>query len=49
MFATDDLIFAGASLDKKFRAVDLNTGEMVWRADLPAPANATSDDVRLQG
>jgi quinoprotein glucose dehydrogenase len=35
------LIFAGASLDKKFRAVDLKTGEVVWRAALPAPGNAT--------
>lgn len=35
------LIFAGASLDKTFRAVDLKSGEVVWRNDLPAPGNAT--------
>ena len=35
------LIFIGASLDSKFRAYDLSTGEEVWSAKLPAPGTAT--------
>ena len=35
------LIFIGASLDKRFRAYDLHTGEELWSAQLPAPGNAT--------
>jgi quinoprotein glucose dehydrogenase len=41
MSTAGGLMFAGASLDKKFRALDIETGEIVWRADLPAPGNAT--------
>lgn len=29
------LVFMAASMDKKFRALDVNTGEELWRADLP--------------
>ena len=35
------LIFIGASLDSKFRAYDLMTGEELWSATTPAPATAT--------
>jgi quinoprotein glucose dehydrogenase len=32
------LVFIGATLDHKFRALDVKTGEEVWEAKLPAPA-----------
>lgn len=35
------LVFIGASLDSRFRAYDLQTGEEVWSAAVPAPATAT--------
>ena len=35
------LVFIGASLDSKFRAYDLYTGDEVWSAKIPAPATAT--------
>ena len=35
------LIFIGASLDHRFRAYDLYSGEELWSAKLPAPGNAT--------
>ena len=35
------LIFIGASLDNRFRAYDLYSGEELWSARLPAPGNAT--------
>ena len=35
------LIFIGASLDNRFRAYDLYSGEELWSAELPAPGNAT--------
>lgn len=35
------LVFIGASLDSKFRAYNLYTGEQVWSSDVPAPATAT--------
>ena len=35
------LVFIGASLDSRFRAYDLHTGEELWSAATPAPATAT--------
>jgi quinoprotein glucose dehydrogenase len=35
------LVFIGATLDRAFRAFDLQTGQEVWKADLPAGARAT--------
>lgn len=35
------LIFIGASLDNRFRAYDLHSGEELWSAEIPAPGNAT--------
>jgi quinoprotein glucose dehydrogenase len=34
------LIFIGATLDSKFRALDADSGETLWEADLPAPGMA---------
>jgi hypothetical protein len=35
------LVFIGATLDRKFRAFDIETGRVLWSADLPAGARAT--------
>jgi quinoprotein glucose dehydrogenase len=35
------LVFIGATLDRAFRAFDVETGRLLWRADLPAGARAT--------
>jgi quinoprotein glucose dehydrogenase len=35
------LVFIGASIDRRFRAFDLRTGQEVWSAKIPASANAT--------
>lgn len=35
------LVFIGASLDSRFRAYELVSGELLWEAKLPAPATAT--------
>lgn len=35
------LVFIGASLDGRFRAFDIETGEELWRVDLPRAAIAT--------
>ena len=34
------VIFIGATMDEKFRALDLATGQELWSADLPAPGMA---------
>lgn len=35
------LVFIGATLDRKFRAFDIDTGREVWSVDLPAGGKAT--------
>jgi quinoprotein glucose dehydrogenase len=35
MTTAGGLIFMGASMDKKMRALDVRTGEEVWQAPLP--------------
>ena len=35
------LVFIGATLDRAFRAFDLENGRMLWRTDLPAGARST--------
>ena len=35
------LVFIGGTRDKKFRAFDKKTGELLWETDLPGVANAT--------
>ena len=34
------LVFIGYTLDDRFRAFDLKTGEVLWKADLPAAGTA---------
>lgn len=41
------LVFIGAALEKSFRAFDLETGEELWEARVPAPAAATPMTYRL--
>ncbi|MFT5574694.1 MAG: quinoprotein glucose dehydrogenase [Bermanella sp.] len=41
------LVFIGASLDNYLRAYDINTGEELWRARLPAGGQATPMTYRL--
>src|ERR1044072_3382943 len=39
--AAGGLVFIGATLDKGFRAFDVETGRELWKTDLPASARAT--------
>jgi quinoprotein glucose dehydrogenase len=36
------LVFVGATVDRRFRAFDSNTGKELWVIDLPANAHATA-------
>ena len=38
---TGGLVFIGATMDRRFRAFDLATGETVWTAKLPASAQSS--------
>ena len=38
---TGGLIFIGATMDRRFRAFDLTTGEVVWTTKLPASAQSS--------
>jgi quinoprotein glucose dehydrogenase len=47
---TSGLLFIGATnFDKKFRAYDALTGELLWETILPAAGNATPSIYRLNG
>ena len=41
------LIFVGATMDRYFRAIDSETGEEVWRAELPFAAQSTPISYQL--
>ena len=43
------LVFIGAALEHVFRAHDLETGEVVWEADLPTSANSVPMTYQLPG
>lgn len=43
------LVFIGATRDKKFRAFDKDTGEVLWEFDLPAGGNATPSVYEVDG
>lgn len=43
------LVFIGATLDSKFRAFDVDTGDMVWEQKLPAGAQATPMTYAVNG
>ena len=38
---TGGLVFIGATMDRRFRAFDLTTGEVVWKTKLPASAQSS--------
>ena len=40
MMTATGLVFSGISNDHMFRAFDLETGEELWKAELPTAANA---------
>jgi len=40
MVTAGGLVFVGASMDGRFRAFDVETGEELWHANLPAPGMA---------
>jgi len=43
------LFIAATSYDKKFRAFDKDTGELLWEAELPAAGNATPATYSIKG
>lgn len=43
------LVFIGATRDKKFRAFDKDTGEILWEHELPAGGNATPSVYEVDG
>ena len=43
------LLFVAATPDKKFRAYDKQTGEVLWEADLPAAGYATPSTYEVDG
>ena len=43
------LVFIGATRDKKFRAFDQDTGEILWEYDLPGGGNATPSVYAVDG
>jgi quinoprotein glucose dehydrogenase len=43
------VIFIGATMDRKFRAFDKDTGAMLWEADLPLDGNATPSTYMVDG
>ena len=43
------LVFTGASLEPVFRAYNTDTGEEIWKADLPASAQSTPMTYEWQG
>jgi len=38
---TGGLVFIGATMDRRFRAFDLTTGDLVWKVKLPASAQSS--------
>jgi len=43
------LIFVGATMDSKFRAIDIQTGRELWSADLPVPGMAVPMTYAVNG
>jgi quinoprotein glucose dehydrogenase len=43
------VLFIGASADGKFRAINKNTGKIIWETDLPAPGVATPAVYEVNG
>ena len=43
------LVFVGYALDSFFRALDVETGKVLWKDQLPAPANSTPVTYEIDG
>jgi len=43
------LVFIGATRDKKFRAFDKDTGELLWEKSLPGNGHATPSIYMVEG
>lgn len=43
------LVFIGATRDRKFRAFDKDTGDILWEYDLPGGGNATPSIYEVDG
>ena len=43
------LVFIGSTMDKKFRAFDKKTGELLWETTLPAGGNALPSTYQVNG
>jgi quinoprotein glucose dehydrogenase len=43
------LVFIGATMDEKFRALDKRTGKVLWETKLPAAAYATPCTYSVNG
>ena len=43
------VIFIGGSMDARVRAIDLKSGDVLWKAQVDAPAVANPGDLRVQG
>ncbi|HRQ51765.1 MAG TPA: pyrroloquinoline quinone-dependent dehydrogenase, partial [Agriterribacter sp.] len=43
------LLFVGATRDEKFRAINKNTGEILWETTLPAGGYATPGTYEVNG
>jgi quinoprotein glucose dehydrogenase len=43
------LVFIGATMDEKFRALDARTGQTLWEAQLPAAGYATPSTYSAKG
>ena len=49
MITAGGLVFIGATMDSRFRAYDVETGEELWRTSLPAPGMAVPMTYDLDG
>jgi quinoprotein glucose dehydrogenase len=49
MVTASGLVFVGATLDRAFRAFDIETGKLLWRAELPAGARASPMTYSVHG
>lgn len=45
---TGGLVFIGATMDRRFRAFDLATGEVVWKTKIPASAQSSPMTYRVR-
>jgi quinoprotein glucose dehydrogenase len=43
------VVFIGATLDRAIRAFDVESGKLLWKADLPAGARATPMTYSVKG